>query len=226
MDFKPHAGLTRALRILLTMTVFVAGIAAAAGVYDYYSYATLPADVDPNEVLLASDAAVALTGLIQFILWIVTAITFLRWIHRSNKNLRALSDEPMEFTPGWSVGWYFVPIANLFKPYQSMKEIWMVSHKDEDAPHSILVWWWSLWLISAFLGRLAFRLSIRAEDANDYAVSALAYVVSDVFDVFLALVALMMVKSIGEAYARNYLEPLPAGFSAESEAPTGPPSRI
>ena len=31
------------------------------------------------------------------------------------------------FTPGWSVGWFFVPIMNPWKPFQAMREIWQAS---------------------------------------------------------------------------------------------------
>src|SRR4051812_40932909 len=54
-----------------------------------------------------------LVGLGQLVIFIVTGITFLRWIHRANVNVRGFGAEGMTFTPGWSVGWYFVPIANL-----------------------------------------------------------------------------------------------------------------
>jgi len=33
----------------------------------------------------------------------------------------------MKYSPGWSVGWFFVPIANLFMPYWVLKEICQVS---------------------------------------------------------------------------------------------------
>ena len=41
----------------------------------------------------------------------------------------------MEFSPGWSVGWFFVPVAGLFMPYRVLKELWKASHW-----HSIRAW--------------------------------------------------------------------------------------
>jgi len=64
------------------------------------------------------------TGCVYFLLAIFLGVIFLRWIYRTNKNLHVLSSEHMTFSPGWSLGWYFIPVANLFKPYQAMKEIW------------------------------------------------------------------------------------------------------
>ena len=58
---------------------------------------------------------------------LATAIVVSRWIHLANSNARALGARKMAFTPGGAVGWYFVPIANLWKPYQAMREIWKAS---------------------------------------------------------------------------------------------------
>ena len=206
MEIKPHAKLTRTLRFFLKITIGVTAIAVLAGVYDFFSYFSLPAEVDANEVVLPSDAVVGIVGLVQFIIAIVTGITFLRWIYRSNKNLRALSGESMVFTPGWSVGWFFIPIAVLWKPYQVMKEIWNVSHKSIIADHALVKWWWALWLVSNFLGRLAFKVVIRADDASGYATSAMTFIISDGLDVVLNVVALTMVTRIGEAYSKNIVE--------------------
>lgn len=218
MELKPLGTLTTTLRVFLGITIGVTIIAVLAGCYDYYSYSTLPLEVDANEVILTSDAVVALVGLVQLVLSIATGITFLMWIYRSNKNLRTLSTEPMHFTPGWSVGWYFVPIANLFKPYQVMKELWTVSHQDEDHSYAIVGWWWALWIISNLLSRIAFRLVLRAEDASDYAMSAMVYIISDGIDVILTVVALAMITRIAAAYATNFIEP--------SAAPYAPPRAV
>ena len=222
MDLKSHAKLTSTLRVLLKITIAVTAVAVLAGVYDFYSYSTLPSDVDANEIMLPSDAVTAIVGLVQLILAIITGITFLRWIYRSNKNLRTLSGESMAFTPGWSVGWYFVPFANLYKPYQVMKEIWKVSHKSEDTDHAIVGWWWALWLISNVLGRIAFKVVMRADDASGYAGSAMTYIISDGLDVILNIVALTMVTRIGAAYSRNIVEPTGAAYGGSAAASPPP----
>ena len=48
-------------------------------------------------------------------------------------------------SPGWAVGWYFIPFANLIKPYGVMDEIWDGSHQGDEAPDyspSTLGLWW------------------------------------------------------------------------------------
>ncbi len=202
MELKPLAGLTRTLCILLKITIAIMALGVLVDIYDYYSYANLPPYVDPNETILPSDIVTGIIGLIQVVLGIITVITFLRWIYRTNKNLRALTGEPMTFTPGWAVGWFFIPFANLYKPYQVMKEIWQVSHK-QAVMTTIVGWWWAIWLISNFIG---FKLAILANDATGYIATAMIYIVSDGLDVVLNIVELMLVTQIGMAYSKNFIE--------------------
>ena len=43
----------------------------------------------------------------------------------------------MTFTPGWIAGWFFVPIMNLFRPYEAVKELYGERHLTrESEPHS------------------------------------------------------------------------------------------
>ena len=113
----------------------------------------------------------------------------------------------MVFTPGWSIGWFFIPIANFWKPYRVMREIWDVSHRSKITDSSLVGLWWGFWLVSNFVGRIAFKFVVRAEDASGYATSALVYAVSDVVDVILDFIAIGLVASIGQAYSDNIAEP-------------------
>lgn len=87
--------------------------------------------------------------IISVILLTITRIYFLIWVYNMNRNCRNFNSQAMEFTPGWSVGWFFIPVANLFQPYKVMKEIWHVSGNPETGRqlkysgdnNKILVWW-------------------------------------------------------------------------------------
>ncbi len=215
MQLKSHADLTQTLRFLLQATIVVTAAAIPAGLFEYHTYANLPPGLDPNETMLPADLVSLAVGGVQVLLGLATGITFLRWIYRSNQNLGALSGQAMRFTPGWAVGWYFVPIANLVKPYQAMQEIWQVSHRDPAASPGLLSAWWTLWILSTVVGRAAVKLVLAAEDASAYASSAIVYALSDAVDVGLAVAALLLVTRIGEAYARNF-----------GERPTEPPPAI
>jgi hypothetical protein len=102
----------------------------------------------------ASLAVATLTSLVT----LGAAIAFLMWRHRIQRNLRgALGVAGLEYTPGWTVGWWFVPIANLWKPKQVMDEAWRASDPSSAAgsrgwagrsTNPTIGWWWAMWIVS------------------------------------------------------------------------------
>ena len=78
-------------------------------------------------------------------------IVFLLWIYRISRNLHCIAGEDMTYSPGWAIGSFFVPLANLVIPFLAVKEIWHVSHKDRSISHSPVTDWWALNIISTVL---------------------------------------------------------------------------
>lgn len=83
-------------------------------------------------------------------LQVAASITFLVWVFRSDALARALGSDRMGHTPGWSVGWFFVPFASLIKPYFVLKEIYFGTvlprtydlKFDEPAGLTMMRIWW------------------------------------------------------------------------------------
>lgn len=122
-----------------------------------------------------------------------SVILVLQWIYRANYNARALGATRMEFTPGWAVGWYFIPIANFWKPYQAMKEICRASLRpsrwwQEKAP-ALLPLWWGLWLLTS--GVQGISLTVSAEDAE-----RMSDVIREVLRIPLTLVLIRIISQV------------------------------
>src|SRR6185295_7113854 len=66
------------------------------------------------------------------VLFAVTGIVWCVWQHRAQRNAIELAYGKLQFTPGWAVGWWFVPFANLVKPFQTVRELWKASHGGYD----------------------------------------------------------------------------------------------
>lgn len=82
--------------------------------------------------------------------FLVSALCLLMWTHRASRNLHEIDADGMTISPEWAVGWYFIPIAFLWKPFQAMRQIARAS-QDPQAPHRAvgagpLGWWWFFWL--------------------------------------------------------------------------------
>lgn len=148
----------------------------------------------------ANDARQGLIGLAYLGIFIVTGIVFLKWIYRANVNCRAFGADGMRFTPGWAIGYYFIPFLNFVRPYQSMKEIWQVSHNpsswNSQPGSALLGWWWALWLISGLLGQMIFRMSMNANTIDALKTVTGMSIFSSIIGIPLCLVALTLVKTI------------------------------
>ena len=69
----------------------------------------------------------ALIAMIYLATFLATVVVFCMWVYRANKNSHGFGARGMKFSPGWAVGWYFIPFLCLWKPFQSMREMWQVS---------------------------------------------------------------------------------------------------
>ena len=112
----------------------------------------------PAPVPESDSNSIDVIAAIDVLVFYASLVFFLRWIYCANVNARSLGASGMRFTPGWSVGWFFVPVANLVMPYQVMREIWQASSnpgnwKGEPVPAKIGAWWglwWAVTLVSSF----------------------------------------------------------------------------
>ena len=133
--------------------------------------------------------------------WLVTGILVLVWIHRANHNARQLGAADMRFTPGWAVGWYFVPIAWFWKPYQAMTEIWRASRnpsawRGEPVP-PLLRWWWVLWIVPSWgLLILDWTAGRSLDEAGAEKLEATMGLVDWILDIPLALVMLAIIGAV------------------------------
>jgi hypothetical protein len=150
----------------------------------------------------SNDSRQDAVGIIQFLVFIISGIIILKWIYRANLNARKMGAENMLFTPGWSIGWYFVPIANLWKPYQAMKEIWMATKNPQNwktvSVSSLLPWWWFIWIVSNLIANASFKLAMKAEELNQLIMANIVTLASDVAGIVLSLIFLSIVKQIYE----------------------------
>jgi hypothetical protein len=88
----------------------------------------------------------------ELVLLLIAGIAWLVWQHRSQRLLSERLEAPgLRFTPGWAVGWWFVPLANLGVPPVAVSELWRASG-GADGPGSpwrarpvpaALRWWWA-----------------------------------------------------------------------------------
>ena len=149
---------------------------------------------------MANDNREAIVALVGLGLIVITAIVFLTWIYRAHKNLGALGARNLDFTSGWAVGWFFIPIMNLVRPYQIAEEIRAASNPEITDPTSweehkasgVIRGWWALWILSG----IAARLSVEGSDLDGFIMATWAGLIASLFSIGAAALGILMIREI------------------------------
>ena len=159
-ELKPIEGITKIASIAVWTVLVLDLLYVTVGLIDF-----MMADYWGPDELRPMD----MIGLLYFLANVASVVLVGRWIYVASWNAHQLSSD-MSISPGWAVGWFFIPIANLFKPYQAMKECWMASHNQWDSysepPPPLLGWWWGLWIATNILSNVSMRLTFSQSDLS------------------------------------------------------------
>jgi hypothetical protein len=137
---------------------------------------------------------IALAQLWVFV-FIANVVVWLVWQHRAQANAQHLTTKKLTFSPGWAVGWWFVPFANLVQPFRAVRELWRASggagHAEESA-WPALVLWWIAWLGFELLGSGA----ASANSASAIAAADERQLVAMLFGIASAALAIVIVRAV------------------------------
>jgi hypothetical protein len=147
--------------------------------------------------LSGSGSAATNVALVQFAVWVIVGVVVLMWIYRIYRNAGVLYPA-LPPSPGWAVGWYFVPVACLWKPYEKMRDAWNASASPAgprglpDPP--ILRVWWGLWILAAFIGNLSAQMAFRHDQPTE--LETVLDKVHDGLSIVLDLVFILMIRRL------------------------------
>ncbi|OFY82476.1 MAG: hypothetical protein A3F72_00175 [Bacteroidetes bacterium RIFCSPLOWO2_12_FULL_35_15] len=161
----------------------------------------------------SNDTRQRIIGIVSIIVAIASIIIFIMWFYRAYKNLHALKIPSLNHTPGWAIGAWFVPILNLGRPYVIMREIWdetqyFVLDKNEKqnvSSNSIVGWWWGLWLLHNFSGRIYARIASGATTIAELKTSTGVAIIIELIEMVTMIVTLMMLNRMFD-YENKFFE--------------------
>jgi Domain of unknown function (DUF4328) len=162
---------------------------------------------------LANDSRLELISWLQAVVYFITTILFLMWIHRAYRNLKALGARTTAYSPGWAVGYFFVPFLNLVRPYEVVKEIWRDSNPDVGLPDDLvrqrglslgqysstsplIGLWWGFWLASKLITYITSRLSTDASKPDDILAATYVFILGEALNVVAAIALILVIKRI------------------------------
>jgi hypothetical protein len=151
----------------------------------------------------ANDARQAGIAVIQVAVLLATVVMWCLWQYRAYANLKLVGTRDTEYTPGWSVGYWFIPIMNLFRPYQITAELHrrseLVNQRDPLGGLSrptIVGVWWLFWIVAGFFSRMSASMSRGSTTVDDFIRATDYQIVDDVLGIVTATLAFIIVRNI------------------------------
>ena len=161
----------------------------------------------------ANDNRQLIIAVISFGAQIALIITFIQWLRRGYHNLHKAGVKNLIASEGWAAGAWFVPILNLFRPYQIMKEIWDHTKKygndlstdnsfedyeadssSQSGSDSTVGLWWAFWIISSITANISYQMVKNGETMETFQNSSLLGIVADVAGIVSIFFAIKMIK--------------------------------
>jgi len=141
----------------------------------------------PPDVAEANNARETVVGLLSFGIFVTALVLFFCWEYRAYKNLGPLQAPRMRFSPGGSVGWYFCPIVNLWKPVQAMGDIARGSAppgaQSGGLISALVPLWWLIWIADGVLAHASLRLTVDAESWEEFITATKVDIASSVVSI-------------------------------------------
>jgi hypothetical protein len=200
---RPLAGLGRAMAaiIMLIISLFLEGISIALGFLYILQINKLiaagPFGVDVGPVQTLEDL-ISLFSIFQLVVFIGTGVVFLTWIYSAYANLETLGSDGLHYSPGWAVGYFFIPFLNLVRPLQVVQEIWRASDPEENRTNSALAgFWWACWILSGILGYISFQMVRHPQNTLELIRSSnILYIVSTLLSIIGGILVIFLIKGI------------------------------
>lgn len=215
--YEIFAGVTKPLRgivdhaqvaviaVVLVLVVTVFADFASIGFIDQAFSGSFASDAELDRQATLVDTFTQYANLAYLIVFLWSAIVIGRWTYRAMKNLRGMGYETT-VSPGWAVGWHFIPVALIWMPFRGMAQIWRGSVHgapvgDTKLPSSMRIWW-ACWLLGNWASFAAFRTQQTGLATEDFEVVQAAMglnILGSVLHIVSALLLLRIIKMVSRA---------------------------
>jgi Domain of unknown function (DUF4328)/Protein of unknown function (DUF2510) len=147
-----------------------------------------------------ADHLVSSAGSVQVLILFATAAVFIVWQWRSAKNNELLGKIRPRYTPGWSIGGWFIPFANLAIPLRIFQDLWQGADPDTNGYRDwhglrrsgLVSLWWTAYLI----GNVVSFTSTGSQTLDDIRAADQRAAVGFAITGIAALLAIFVVRSV------------------------------
>lgn len=213
-NFREPTGSARAATIALALFMLldlIFGLTEANAIWAIDGFQAGTFEIDRLE---QSDALGMVAGGGLMLAYLIAVIASGRWIFRVNKNAQAQNQDWITVSPGWNIGFFFIPIANLFMPFRGLRQTLQVSTAPHAPEHvaipALMPLWWLAWLAMSILGNISFRLSLNAETLDQLRTVAVLNLVTTPVDLLGTILFMMVIWRITRLQCANLGAPTEA----------------
>ncbi|MDI1234526.1 MAG: DUF4328 domain-containing protein [bacterium] len=200
---KPNEQRAKTAIVLIWIVLFFEILSLSVSLYSNHILTTVQgASILENDDVQMYSLIEGGVALFYLIAYIASMVVFIRWFRRAYYNLHQIA-EYLQYSEGWAAGCWFVPIINLFRPLQIMRELYEVSINllknkgmdvDENKGTTSLGWWWALWILNNIIGQIAFRYSNSALVLDELMTSNYINIANNLVGIPLALITIKVIK--------------------------------
>ena len=156
----------------------------------------------------ANDDRQGIIALFYLPVYFLSVVLFFVYVYRSNHNSRYLGAKDLKQSPAWAVIWAFIPIMNVWKFYQALKEIWQSSldpmnWRQVKIP-SLLLIWWIVYLVSNSIAMRTFIYSLREETVENLIMTTKLSIATEIIELPLLLMSIMLIRKITKAQVESF----------------------
>ena len=204
-DVPPGAPRARALRVPASLAVLGLGLAIAMNAIDTVARPLFVVGARGADRAMIDNLA-AIEALLIIVTYLFTAVAFITWTYLARGNIERWAIGGLGWGPGWAIGGWFIPIANLVIPklvmdaVHSGSEVPPDAHWSERRSSGLVTGWWVTLVVAGIAANAYARLGVEATGTVAgvtafNAVSTVLYMISGV----LAIALVRRVTALQEA---------------------------
>jgi len=208
LNLRPNAGRAKAILILIWVILGIEVISLLSSGLQYNLLQTIAngGEITDQEAS-ANDLREQIIAVVYLIAYISSGIVFIMWFRRAYFNLHQI-EKNLSQSEGWAAGCWFVPIVNLYRPYQIMKELYVktkeiIFSRNEAAevtlPTVFLGIWWALLIINSVFTQITYQLTKSADTVPELIRLTVFNIIDLIIGIALSIVTIKVIRDYAQA---------------------------
>lgn len=142
-------------------------------------------------------------ALIQLVMNLAIAVLFLRMLYKAVQKAQGFAKPFTQVSPGWAVGYWFIPLMNLYRPIQVVKALFQACTEEAGgkpaAGEQLLGAWWALFVLSNIVASMVARTDTDRDTVAGITTYAELNLGSDVLFIAAAWLFWLVVQRLARA---------------------------